>query len=502
MQGNDLQINHMRNSHRLLVIATIIIYVLANITTLLLYFTGTGSADLDLARIGMEILGIFLTIGITVIIIKKFPRQTWVRYVTVTMLGICFLMFDVVMSGAPEVFADFYLLMGLSLLYLDMRVSIYATLLTLFFHTVLVMVAPQIITADNITLALAVRYMNFLFFGIVSGFMASVVARLLRKSIDKEEQATALSEQMQTVVAGVATQADLLAQSSARLLAYSTETGKSAQQVNLSVESLAEAASDSAAFTSKTAEVTRQISLALENAGNHVQVVSNQTLQFGEIVDEGISAMHQQNGMMQASKAAQGAVSQAVYMLGDKSQKIENIVELITTIANQTNLLALNAAIEAARAGEAGRGFAVVAEEVRKLAENSGQAARNIARLIAEIQQGINTTVNEIDRSNQLYIRQELTVETTRKMFNNIEQGAHSITDAIQEVSTVLEEVLSSTDEMVQNMESVSATNQESAASIHQIAGLSEQQAFSVTSIVDMAREMASSSEQLKALMG
>jgi methyl-accepting chemotaxis protein len=500
MQEQNLKADFINRSHRLLVKATIIIFIIANMVTLMLYFSGKGSANLDLQRIGMESIIILFAITVTAAVIKYFPERDWVKYVTVTMFGICIISFDYVMSGAPEVFANFYLIMGLSLLYLDMKLSIFATILTLVLHTLLVVIAPEIVNSENLALTLSVRYANFVFFGIVSGFLATVVVSLLRKTIEKETQATSLNDKLQTIIGGVASQADKLALSASDLLAYTTETDQSAQQVNKSVLSLAEAAAENADFTSKTAEVNRQISMAIENASNNVQLVSNQTLQFGEIVDEGINAMHEQNEMMQESKEAQQAVNQAVHMLGDKSQKIENIVELITAIANQTNLLSLNAAIEAARAGEAGRGFAVVAEEVRKLAENSAQAARDIARLITEIQQGINTTVKEIDRSNQLHSQQELAVDMTRNMFNNIEQGAHSITNAIQEVSAVLEEILSSTDEMVQNMDNVAATDQEAAASIQEIAALSRQQTSSVTSIVEMARELADASEQLKAL--
>jgi len=491
----------MQHSHRLMVISTIIIFILANAVSLSLFFSGKGSSKLTLQLIGIEMAIIAFAIALTYAVIKYFPGRDWVKYITVTMFGICILCFDYAMSGAPEVFADFYLIMGLSLLYLDMGLSIYATILTLVLHTLLVIIAPEIIYTKNLTLTLAVRYATFIFFGIISGFIASVVVKLLQSSIEKEMQATDLNEKLQTIVTGVAAQADMLALSSATLLAYTTQTGQSARQVNQSVSSLAEASTDSAAFTTKTAEVNRQISMALENAGNNLQVVSNQTASFGEIVDEGINAMREQNEMMEESQEAQQAVSQAVHILGDKSNKIENIVELITAIANQTNLLSLNAAIEAARAGEAGRGFAVVAEEVRKLAEDSAQAARDIARLIAEIQQGIDATVKEIDRSNQIYNQQGVAVNMTRNMFNHIEQGAHSMMAAIQEVSAVLEEILSSTDEMVRNMDNVAAANQESAASIQEIAGLSKQQTGSVTSIVEMARELADASEQLKTLV-
>ncbi len=501
MQENNLKSNHRQKSHHMLLRATLIIFVLANLISLYLYLSGKGSAKLSLSLIAMEILIVSLAIVVTAVVVKYYPQQEWVKYVTVTMFGICIIAFDYAMSGAPDVFANFYLIMGLSLIYLDMGVSLYAIGLTLVLHTLLVAMVPDLIYSQNLVLSLAVRYANFIFFGIVSVFVASVVVRLLKKSIEKEKQTTALNEKLQILIVGVAEQADRLALSAAGLLDYSTQTDQSAQQVNNSVVSLAVVAADTAAFTSKNAEVNRQISMALENAGNNVQVVSNQTSNFGRIVDEGIGAMREQNDMMHESKAAQEAVSQAVHMLGDKSQEIESIVGLITAIANQTNLLSLNAAIEAARAGEAGRGFAVVAEEVRKLAENSAQAAHDIARLITEIQQGIIATVKEIDRSNLLNSQQEQAVNLTRDMFSHIEEGAHSITDAIQEVSAVLEEVLSSTDEMVQNMDNVAANNEESAASIQEIAALSKQQTDAVTSIVEMARELARSSEQLKNLV-
>lgn len=501
MQENSVKATHMLKSHRLMVRSTIVIFVLANIITSSLYFSGRGSAKLSLQLIGLELSVITFAVVLTYAVIRIFPGRDWVKYVTVTMFGICIFCFDYVMSGAPEVSANFYLIMGISLLYLDMSLSIYATLLTLILHTLLIIAAPEILYTQNLVLTLAVRYANYIFFGILSGFVASIVVNLLSNSIEKENQATRLNEKLQMIVGGIAEQADRLAITSSTLLAYSTQTRQSARQVDQSVNSMAEAATDSVVFTSKTAEVNRQIVIAMENAGNNLQLVSNQTTSFGEIVDEGIDAMHEQNEMMCESQKAQEAVSQAVHMLGEKSNRIENIVELITAIANQTNLLSLNAAIEAARAGEAGRGFAVVAEEVRKLAENSAQAARDIARLISEIQQGINTTVKEIERSNQICNQQELAVNMTRDMFGHIEKGAHNMMNAIQEVSAVLEEVLSSTDEMVKNMDNVAIVNQESAASLQEIAALSREQTGSVVSIVEMAKELADASEKLKSLV-
>lgn len=501
MQENDLLLGSIRRSHRRLLKATIAISCLSNLLTLLLYFSGKGSSYLTLNKIVFEIIGVVLALGLAMLIVKKYPDSTLTKYSTVFAVGLCMLFFDIVMSGAPELFMDFFMVMVLALLYMDFRLSIFSSVLILLLHTILVFVAPEILPASNVGRTLVIRYSTFIMFGICAAVVATVFSKIMHLSIEKEEQAINISGNLQTVVAGVAAQADLVAKSSAKLLASATDTGQAAQQVSSSVESLAEAATEGAVFASKTTEVVKEMSLALGNAGQNVQLVNEQSLRFLSIVDEGLSAMREQNRMMQESNQAQGSVSKSVYLLNDRSRRIEEIVGLITGIANQTNLLALNAAIEAARAGEAGRGFAVVAEEVRNLAEESRQAAQNIAQLIDEIKQGMDTTVAEIDHSNRITAEQETAVKRTQEMFTNIEQGAKNITQAIQEVSAVLEEVIGSTDEMVNHIESISAGNEESAASTEEITALSEQQAMSVRYIVDMTQELTEVAGDLRKLV-
>lgn len=96
-------------------------------------------------------------------------------------------------------------------------------------------------------------------------------------------------------------------------------------------------------------------------------------------------------------KADAEGVSAVIFNLGNTTNQIGQIIEIISGIAEQTNMLALNAAIEAARAGEAGKGFSVVADEIRKLAEGFADASRRIAKLIVEIRSGVDTAVNKMD---------------------------------------------------------------------------------------------------------
>ncbi len=501
MQDNEGPSVDMRPSHRLFLYAMITIAVLALLSALLVYLAGKGTAELTPVLLVEIFLGFSLIIGITTFLVKKYPNRTWASYLAIFMLGLCIVIYDFSLSGDRETFANFYLMMLLSLLYFDMRLSIFSSIVVLILHSVLVLLAPQIMPPGDLGIILAERYINFILFGIGAGIVANFLSKHLQRSLKKEEQARSLSGNLQTVAVGVAAQANLLAISSAKLLASATDTGMAAEQVKSSVAGLAEAAGEGAHNAQNTTEVVRQMSLALGTAGNNIQVVSNQSLQFGQIVDNGLVTIQEQSRMMQKSSQAQASVSEAVHLLNDKSRQIEEIVGLIGKIADQTNLLALNAAIEAARAGDAGRGFAVVADEVRKLAEESGSAAQEIAHLIMDIQQGITATVTGINRTNDINTEQADGVKNTQVMFDHIEQGAQRINMAIEEVSAVIQEVLSSIEEMVQNVENISAYSQESAASTEEITALSEQQASSVQVIVDMARELSRSAEDLQTLV-
>lgn len=184
--------------------------------------------------------------------------------------------------------------------------------------------------------------------------------------------------------------------------------------------------------------------------------------------------------------------------LDSKSQQINEIITLITRIADQTNMLALNAAIEAARAGEHGRGFSVVADEVRKLAEESGTAAKNISRLIDEIRVSISNTVESIEASKNNVKNGSLSVSKEVEMVTGIVSTINEITNMIEDVAAATEEQSASIEEITSTLEDISLISEQSASGTQETAAALEEQSASMSELASMANDLTLLGEKMK----
>jgi methyl-accepting chemotaxis protein len=262
----------------------------------------------------------------------------------------------------------------------------------------------------------------------------------------------------------------LVTTSSDQLAAASNQAGEATSQIASTIQQIAKGTSQQSEAVSKTAELLEEVNRTVSGVAEGVRQQSRAVGQAGDVS----SKIASKDGISARVKLS----AEKVQEMGDRSQKIGAIVETIDDIASQTNLLALNAAIEAARAGEHGKGFAVVADEVRKLAERSSSATKEIGGLISSIQKSVNEAVEiatsaaeelggasgalETAISGVSTVVSENTEATNRltTTSSGVMQAIENIASVSEENSAAVEEVSASTEEMTAQVEEVTASAQ------------------------------------------
>lgn len=251
-------------------------------------------------------------------------------------------------------------------------------------------------------------------------------------------------------------------------------TASASNQISASVEEMAAGAGEQ---TQQTAEVARSIEqmtkTILDNTKN-ASIAADTAKSSGDKARKGGSVVEDTiNGMLRIADVVKKS-AETVEALGKSSDAIGEIIQVIDDIADQTNLLALNAAIEAARAGEQGRGFAVVADEVRKLAERTTKATKEIAGMIKQIQKVTTEAVDSMKQGKIEVDRGKSLADNAGEVLREIISEAEKVTDVAALVAAASEEQSAAAEQISKNIESISAVTQESASGAQQIAKSAE----------------------------
>ncbi|WP_426983340.1 methyl-accepting chemotaxis protein [Bacillus cabrialesii] len=307
-----------------------------------------------------------------------------------------------------------------------------------------------------------------------------------------------MSASLRSVIGVIQTSVENVASSSEELTASAAQTSKATEHITLAIEQFSNGNEAQSEKLETSSNHLSQMNDGISKVAQASSTITKSSIQSSEAAGSGEKLVEHTVGQMKTIDQSVQKAEAVVKGLETKSQDITSILNVINGIADQTNLLALNAAIEAARAGEFGRGFSVVAEEVRKLAVQSADSAKEIEGLIQEIVREISTSLSMFQSVNH-EVKEGLQItDKTAESFKQIYEMTSQISGELQSLNGTVEQLSAGSQEVSSAVEDISAVSKESSAGIQDIAASAEEQLASMEEISSSAETLANMAEELQ----
>jgi len=292
--------------------------------------------------------------------------------------------------------------------------------------------------------------------------------------------------------------AEQVSSSSEELTDSAEQSAHAANQIAEAITKVTSGAEEQRASIDHARTAVNQMNNSIQQVAVKINNVTNSSNEAAKAANNGLATVETAINQMENIDKTVNKSSIVVIKLGERSSEIGQIVDTISGIASQTNLLALNAAIEAARAGEQGRGFAVVAEEVRKLAEQSQDAAKKIAVLIGEIQSETSNAVIAMNEGTKEVKAGTEVVASTGQSFKQIAILVSEVFSQVNEISASMQQLTDGSQQIVVSVKEMEFVIHGTVGQTQTVSASTEEQSASMEEIAASSQNLAKMAEHLK----
>ena len=289
-----------------------------------------------------------------------------------------------------------------------------------------------------------------------------------------------------------------VAASSEELTLTSQQSASAADEVARAIEEIAKSANEQAKDIETGVIKTDELNQNIEEDLKYMEQINKAMEQLTSLKDDGVKIIKGLTTRTKNSDQAIQTIYEGTMETNESARKIGEASQLIRGIAEQTNLLALNAAIESARAGEAGRGFAVVAEEIRKLAEQSTNSAKEIDNMLSRLQENSQNAVKIMEDVITIIREQVESVQITESKFDGIADQVESVKVILSKSMGTVNTMYSNKNELADIMQNLAAIAEENAASTEETSASVEEQTASMIEIAQASEVLAQLAENMK----